>query len=80
MDDKPPKRADSLRFALTFALRHARLAKHPLGLSEESRYRIAGETVNYLIQVGRWPELLEESELRPLSDGSTDKREKFRTG
>jgi hypothetical protein len=72
--DKLPTRADSLRFALAFALRSVRLMKHPLGLSEETRIRIADTTVNYLIRYGQWPELLERPELRPLADGSTDKR------
>jgi hypothetical protein len=57
----------------SFALRDVRLAKHRLGLSEETRYRIADEVVAYLVQGGRWPELNEESKLRPLSDGSQQK-------
>jgi hypothetical protein len=74
MDNKPTTKADSLRFALAFALRSVRLAKHRLGLSEETRYRIADEAVNHLVRDERWPELLEESKLRPLADGSTDER------
>jgi hypothetical protein len=64
-----------LRLALAFALRSVRLAKHRLELSEKTRYRIADQAVNYLIHDGRSPELLEETKLRPLADGSTDQRE-----
>jgi hypothetical protein len=74
MDSPPPTRADSLRYALAFALRSVRLAKHPLGMSEETRYRIADQTVNYLLRYGRWPELNDRPELRPLANGSSDKR------
>jgi hypothetical protein len=74
MTDKPPIRADALRFAVAFALREVRLASHRLGLSEETRYRVADEAVNQLLRDGRWPELNEEGELRPLSDGTNDKR------
>jgi hypothetical protein len=74
MADKPTTRADSLRFALAFALRNVRLAGHRLGLSEETRYRIADEAVNALVRDGRWPELNHVGELRPLSDGTNDKR------
>jgi ribosomal protein S9 len=74
MADNPPIRADALRLALARALTNVRLARHRLGLSEESRYRIADEVVDYLVRDGRWPELNRVSELRPLPDGSNDKR------
>jgi hypothetical protein len=74
MTDKAPTRADSLKFALAFALRNVRLARHPLGLSEETRHRIADDAVEQLLRDGRWPELKQAVELRPLADGSTDKR------
>ena len=74
MTDKPPTRADSLKFALAFALRNVRLARHPLGLSEETRHSVADEAVEQLIRDGRWPELKQACELRPLSDGANDKR------
>lgn len=67
MTDKPPTRADSLRYALAFALRSVKLARHPLGLTEETRYRIADETIRHLVRDGRWPELNERPELRPLA-------------
>jgi hypothetical protein len=43
-------------------------------MSEEIRYRIADQTVNYLLRYGRWPELNDRPELRPLANGSSDKR------
>ena len=55
--EKPPIRADALKFALAFALRSVRLDRHRLGLSEETRYRIAGEAVDRPLRDGRWPEL-----------------------
>ena len=67
MTDKPYTHADALKFALAFALRSVRLDRHRLGLSEETRYRIAGEAVDYLIRDGRWPELNQVGELRPLA-------------
>ncbi len=67
MTDKLPTRAESLKFALAFALRSVKLDRHRLGLSEETRYRIAGEAVDYLIRDGRWPELNDRPELRPLA-------------
>jgi hypothetical protein len=69
---KPP-RAEALRYALAFALGTVRLARFKLGMTEETRYRIADEVVTYLRKDGRWPELNEEIELRPLSDGSQAK-------
>jgi hypothetical protein len=74
MADKVPTRADSLKFALAFALRNVRLARHPLGLSEETRHRVANEAIEYLLRDGRWPELKQAGELLPLADGSNDKR------
>jgi hypothetical protein len=70
MDCKQPTRAESLKFALAFALRDVRLDRHRLGLSEDTRYRVANEAVEYLIRDGRWPELKEESVLRPLAEGT----------
>jgi hypothetical protein len=65
--ERPPTRADDLKFALAFALRSVRLDRHRLGLSEETRYRIAGETVDHLLRDGRWPELNQIPVLRPLA-------------
>ena len=65
--EKPPIRADALKFALAFALRSVRLDRHRLGLSEETRYRIAGEAVDRPLRDGRWPELKQTPELRPLA-------------
>jgi len=78
MHENPPIRADSLRFALAFALRDVRLERHRLGLSEETRYRIAREVVDYLVRDGRWPELNQEIVLIPITPayGPHDKRAK----
>jgi hypothetical protein len=76
MTDKAPTRADSLKFALAFALRNVRLAGHRPGLSEETRDRVADEAVNQLLRDGRWAELNEVGEPRPLSDGTNDKRKR----
>lgn len=63
-----------MRDALAFALRTVRVARHPLGLSEDTRYRIADEVVAKLLNDGRWPELREEAKGIPVADGSQDKR------
>lgn len=69
-----PTRGDTLKHALAFALRNVRLERHRLGLSEESRYKIADETVRYLTQYNEWPELKEPAGPMQLADGSNDKR------
>ena len=47
--------ADDLKFALAFALRSVRLARHRRALTEETRYRIAGEpwTILFGTSAGR---------------------------
>lgn len=65
--EMPPTRADAVRYALAFTLRGVKLARHSLGLAEETRYRIAGEAVDHLVRDGRWPELNDRPELRPLT-------------
>lgn len=75
MSFKPrPIRANALRHALAFALRSVRVARHRLGLSEETRYQIAYQVVAQLLCDGRWPELNEEAKGIPVADGSQDKR------
>jgi len=76
MDNQPPTRADTFRYALAFALKNVRLARHSLGLSEEQRYEIADRTIAELTKYGGWPELNDRPELRPLASAQNpnDKR------
>jgi len=55
----------ALWHALAMALSKVRLARFRLGLSEEQRYEVAGDTVRMLQDDGRWPELNDISEPRP---------------
>jgi hypothetical protein len=46
-----------LRFAIAFALRKTRTARHRLGLSEEARFQVADDTISEMRRYGQWREL-----------------------
>ncbi len=73
-------RAELLRIALANALAKLRLKRAPLGISEESRLKLAEEAIAELRRYGGWKELDEEAPMRPLASGDSpnDKRESFK--
>jgi hypothetical protein len=73
--DHRPMRAFALYMRLALALTRVRTRREPLGLSEETRYRIAEDTVDALLKDERWRFLGEvaEAKVAPPSH-SPDKR------
>ena len=71
--------AAELRIALAQALHKLRFKNAPLGISEESRLKLAEEAIAELRLYGGWKELDEEAPMRPLASGDSpnDKRESF---
>ena len=62
-------RAELMRHALSQALRRVHIGPKKLKLDEETRWQIAGETVEELRRYGGWKELDEEAPMRPLTRG-----------
>jgi len=62
------------------ALRKLRFKNAPLGISEESRLKLAEEAIAELRRYGGWKELDEEAPMRPLASGDSpnDKRESLK--
>ncbi len=70
-------RAELLRIALAQALRRLRFKNAPLGISEDSRLKLAEQAIAELRRYGGWKELDEEAPMRPLASGDSpnDRRE-----
>jgi hypothetical protein len=62
-------KADSLKFAIAFALRSARVGRNRLKLSEEDRYKVADDTIAEMRRYGQWRDL--DDDLPPPSAGLT---------
>ncbi len=62
-------RAELLRIALAHALGKLRFKRAPLGISEESRLKLAEQAIAELRRYGGWKELDEEAPIRPLPSG-----------
>jgi hypothetical protein len=72
-------RAELLRHALASALSKARLKNARLGLSEETRWEIAGEAIAELRRYGGWQALDEEAPMRSsTATNPDDKRESWK--
>jgi hypothetical protein len=62
-------KADSLKFAIAFALRSVRAGRYRLGLSEDARYKVADDTIAAMRRYGQWRDL--DDELPPPPCGLT---------